>query len=113
MKTRTNIILTLAGLLILITSFGSIFARSSAPAAGADVWNKIGVVSVRKVFTNCKRNEKFRAESKIEQEKAIAELQQLRAEIKAAEAGLETLKPGTKDTLTLPKSSRNKGHFCR
>lgn len=110
MKFKVIIISSLIGLLILICGISTVTARSTAsPAAAAsDVWSRIGVISIRKVFQNCKRNGKFRAESKVEQDKAIAELQQLRAEIKAAEAGLETLKPGTKDYLDLAQSLAQK-----
>ena len=46
------------------------------PAATA--MNKIGIISVRKIFQSCKRNEKYRLQAKAEQEKAVEELQQLR-----------------------------------
>ena len=110
MKLKVIIISSLIGSLVLIFSFNVFASRgiTTTSAAASDIWSRIGVVSIRKVFTNCKRNEIFRAESKVEQEKAIAELQQLRAEIKAAEAGLETLKAGTKDYLDLTQSLAQK-----
>jgi len=89
---------------LLITAFACSvffqdgFAISKTKAAEASS-SKIGAVSIRKLFMECKKNAKYREQAKAEQDKAIEELQQLRAEIKAAEAALETLKPGSKDYL--------------
>jgi len=69
---------------------------------------KIGLVSIRRIFLNCKRNVKYREQTKLEQDKAISELQQLRDEINAAEAGLKTRKQGTKDYLDLAQELAQK-----
>jgi Skp family chaperone for outer membrane proteins len=65
--------------------------------------SKIGVVSVRKVFENCKRNAKYREEAKAEQDKIIADLEKMKADIDAGKAGLKTRKEGSNDYMALVK----------
>jgi len=62
--------------------------------------SKIGVVSIRKVFLECKANAKFRADFLTEQSKINAEMEALSNETKALEAGLRALIPGSPDHLT-------------
>ena len=109
MKVKTIILICIIGAIIL--SFG--FAQSAVKpkpkeeiAAGGNL--KIGLVSIRKIFLNCKQNVKYREQTKLEQDKAISELQQLRDEINAAEAGLKTRKQGTKDYLDLAQELAQK-----
>lgn len=64
---------------------------------------KIGVVSIRRIFQDCKRNVRYRQEATAEQDKIVAELDKLRKEIEAEEAGLRTLKAGSSDYLELMK----------
>ncbi|MHC4913002.1 MAG: OmpH/Skp family outer membrane protein [Planctomycetota bacterium] len=64
---------------------------------------KIGVVSIRQIFQDCKRNVKYRQEATVEQEKIVAELEKLTREIEAEEAGLKALKAGSSDHLELMK----------
>ena len=61
--------------------------------------SKTGVVSVRKVFRDSKRNAKYRADVMAEQNKVRAEMEKLSKEIEAQEAGLKTLKRGSVDYL--------------
>ena len=65
----------------------------SRPAA------KIGIVSVRKVFRDCQLNVKYRSNALAEQSRLKAEEDKLDAAIKADEAGLAVLKPGSADHL--------------
>jgi Skp family chaperone for outer membrane proteins len=109
MKAKVIVIASAICLLVLLAGSGTGAAKSKAkdePIGG--FMSRIGVVSVRNIFQNCKRNEKYRQQSKADQEKAIEELQQLRADIKATEAGLETRKPGTKDYLDLAQEIAQK-----
>ena len=69
---------------------------------------KIGIVSVKKIFQNCQRNIKYREEARAEQDRILVELQQLDAEIRAAETGLETRKPESADYLQLAKELAQK-----
>jgi Skp family chaperone for outer membrane proteins len=58
---------------------------------------KIGVVSVRKIFQDCKRNVKYRQELSAERDKMAAELEKISKEIDADKASLKTLKQDSTD----------------
>ncbi len=64
---------------------------------------KIGVVSIRKIFQDCKRSVGYREEAAAEQNKIIAELEKLSKEIDAEKAGLKTLKEDSSDYMTRAK----------
>jgi Skp family chaperone for outer membrane proteins len=64
---------------------------------------KIGVVSVRRIFQDCKRMAKYRQEFTAEGDKMEAELDKLTQEIKADKSGLKTLKSGSLDYLSTVK----------
>ena len=74
-------------------------SETKAAAAGA----KIGVVSIRKIFQDCKKNARYREETAAEQNKVISELERLSKEIEAEKAGLATLKAGSSDHTALVK----------
>jgi len=61
--------------------------------------SKIGIVSVRKAFRNCKRNSKYAEQANVEQVKIKAEEERLSKEIEAQEAGLKAIKSGSSDYL--------------
>ena len=61
---------------------------------------KIGVVSVRKIFQDCKRNTKYRQEMSVERDKLEAELESLSKDIDASKSKLKMLKPGSADYLS-------------
>jgi len=63
----------------------------------------IGVVSVEKIFQDCKRSVKYREETIAERDRVNAELGKLKAEIDAGKEGLRTLKVGSSDYMTLMK----------
>jgi Skp family chaperone for outer membrane proteins len=65
---------------------------------------KIGVVSVRKVFQDCKRNTKYRQEMTAERDKIEAELDSLSKDIDASKSKLKMLKQGSADYLSGMKS---------
>jgi len=91
-----------AGLILLIV-FGLGHQYSRAAPKGQTGGIKIGVVSVRRIFENCKRNAKYRQQAATEQNKVIAELEKLSKEIEAQQAGLRVLKPGSSDHLAQMK----------
>ena len=64
---------------------------------------KIGIISVQKIFQDCKRSVKYREEAMAEWDRANAELGKLRAEIDAGKEGLKTLKAGSSDYMVLMK----------
>jgi len=69
-------------------------------AWAADKCPKIGVVSVRKIFQDCKRNTKYRQEMTAERDKLEAELESLSKDIDASKSKLKMLKPGSADYLS-------------
>lgn len=95
MKIRTAVIL---GCLIGI-AFLSIGYDCSRAEPKAEDRLKVGVVSVRTIFRECKRNINYRQQAMTEYSKAIAELEKLSKELEADEAGLKTLKQGSSDYL--------------
>jgi Skp family chaperone for outer membrane proteins len=64
---------------------------------------KIGVVSIRRIFQDCKRNVKHRQELAAERDKLETELEKLTKEIDLEKTGLKTLKPGSPDYLSAMK----------
>lgn len=62
-----------------------------------------GVVSIRKIFRECKRSAKYRQDSNAERQKIDAELTRLDSEIKAQRAALKTLKIGSESYLAQTK----------
>ncbi len=64
---------------------------------------KAGIVSIRKIFRDCKRSAKYREESNAERQKIDAELTKLDNEIKAQQAGLKTLKIGSENYMAQVK----------
>lgn len=71
-------------------------------AAGGDTL-KVGVVSIRKIFQDCKRNAKYRDQVVAEQGRIAAELDRLSREIEAEKDGLKALREGSDDYLALMK----------
>ena len=63
----------------------------------------IGVVSVQKIFQDCKRSVKYREDAITERDRVNAELGKLKAEIDDGKQGFRTLKVGSSDHMTLMK----------
>jgi Skp family chaperone for outer membrane proteins len=61
---------------------------------------KIGIVSVRKIFQDCKRNTKYRKDMTAERDKLEAELESLSKDIDASKSKLKMLKLGSADYLS-------------
>jgi Skp family chaperone for outer membrane proteins len=64
---------------------------------------KAAVVSIRKIFQECKRGVSYREEAIAEQDRVIAELERLSKEIEAEKAGLKTLKENSSDYMASAK----------
>jgi Skp family chaperone for outer membrane proteins len=103
MKIKTIVLVCLAVSAALLMTDGFSWAGSKGTpatricafgnpkiASGRGV--KIGVVSVLKIFQNCKGNEQYRQSAVAERARDEAELEKLSKEIEAEEAGLRTLK---------------------
>ncbi|MHC4641966.1 MAG: OmpH family outer membrane protein [Planctomycetota bacterium] len=63
----------------------------------------MGVVSIRKIFRNCKKTAQYREATNAERQKLSAELVKLDNEIKAQREGLKTLKIGSENHLAQVK----------
>ncbi len=101
MKIKTMILSCLIGGFILFMSYE--YSRAGSKASKPS--SKVGVVSIRKIFQDSKRNAKYMGEAMAEQRKIIAELEKLEAEVEAVKAGLKTLKTGSKDHLMQMKEA--------
>jgi Skp family chaperone for outer membrane proteins len=64
---------------------------------------KIAVVSIRKIFQDCKRSVSYREEANAEQNEIITELEKLSKEIETERAGLKTLKEDSSDYMARAK----------
>jgi Skp family chaperone for outer membrane proteins len=64
---------------------------------------KTGIISMRKIFQDCKRNIKYRETTTAEQDQIMAELEKLSKEIEVEKLGLRTLKTDSEDYLTAVK----------
>ncbi len=62
-----------------------------------------GVLSIRKIFRECKKSAKYRQETNAERQRIEAELNKLDSEIKAQQAGLKTLKRGSENYMVQVK----------
>jgi Skp family chaperone for outer membrane proteins len=79
-------------------AFGNPDYSQTRPGAATQS-SKIGVVSVQRVFQECKRSARYNAEVLAEQSRTNAELQRLSKEVEASKAGLNAFKRGSSDYL--------------
>lgn len=107
MKIKTIIFVLLAGVAVLTVPMlwaeegrANSQADKPAPQTADRPSVKIGVVSVRRLFQNSKKNAVYMEQAGAEQSKIIAELEKLSREIEAERAGLKVLKEGSSDYLT-------------
>jgi len=95
MKAKTVTLVCLTSFVVLIVAFNHSWAKADSKTEPEGC--KIGVVSIRLVFEGCKKNTEYRAKAEAQQNTIVSELKKLDAEIKAGQAGLETLKPDSSD----------------
>ena len=93
MKIKAIVLSCLIGAVVLFMGYGYSRAESKADVTGS----KMGVVSVQRIFLECKMSNKFEEETAAERNKAVLDLQRLSKEIEAEEAGLKALKAGSSD----------------
>ena len=98
MKTKVAILCCLACVVILFAGYQINMANAATPVRSEGL--KIGFVSIRTVFEQCQSNVKHQQQAMAEREKLEAELNKIRAEIEAAEAGLKTLKPDSDEYIS-------------
>lgn len=99
MKAKAVLFICVMSAVVLLMAYQHSQAGSESEAVGP----KVGVVSIRRIFQDCKRNAKYREEAGVEQDKIVAELDKLRKEIEAEEVGLKALKVGSSDYMELMK----------
>jgi Skp family chaperone for outer membrane proteins len=100
MRAKVVLLSCLAVIVVVFTGY----QRGRAAPADDGARPKIGVVDIRQIFQDCKRNVKYRDEATAEQQKIITELDRLKKEIEAEEAGLKALKAGSSDYLDQMKA---------
>ena len=97
MKTKIMILTCLACIVFFVLGYEKNPAEAATPVKSSV---KVGVISVRDVFGKCQRNIKYQQDAAAEREKLEAELNKIKAEIEAAEAGLKTLKPDSDEYMS-------------
>lgn len=95
MKTRTVVLGGLVGAVVLFLGYGFSFAGAEGNTSNS----KIGIVSIRDIFRDCKANAGYRDKALVEQNAKNAEMDALQKKIAADEAGLRALKPGSSDYM--------------
>jgi Skp family chaperone for outer membrane proteins len=100
MRVRAIFLSSLIGAVVLFMGY----QHSRAASASDRAQPRIGVVGIRQIFQDCKRNVRYRQEATAEQDKIIAELDKLKKEIEVEEAGLKALKAGSSDYLDIMKA---------
>jgi Skp family chaperone for outer membrane proteins len=104
MKFKTSLLVLLIGVfLVLSAGYEHGFAQPGGSGSG-----KIGVISVRQIFEQSKKNADYREQTGKEQQAIVADLEQLQAEIESSKARLNTLKPGSEDYLNAMKELMEK-----
>ena len=101
MKIKVIILSCLVAAIFLFIGYERSLAISTSESGKINL--KVGTVSVLRILKDCKGNAKFKEEATIEQNKMVAELDKLKAEFEAEEAGLRTLKNGSNDYMTQVK----------
>ena len=100
MKFKTTIVLCcLSALLVLAMGH-----QSPAQQDSVAPWNRIGVVSVMKVLQLSQKNTEHHKKVNAEKNERRAELEKRVQDLKADEASLKTMRPGSEDHLTQYRS---------
>ena len=97
MKLKSIIVMVLV---IVMSGFIVNAWAEKAASSGDNKCLKIGVVSVRKIFQDCRRNVKYKQEITAERDKLEAELENLSKQIDVGKSSLKMLKPGSADYLS-------------
>lgn len=99
MKARTVVLGCLTCMVVLLLGYEYSLAQPKPNTPSS----RIGVLSIRKIFRNCKANNRYMEKMVAEKNKTDVEEDKLSKEISAQEAGLKTLVPGTNDHLAQAK----------
>ena len=85
--------------MVFVIAISGLVVSTGAEKAADNKCLKIGVVSVRKIFQDCKRNARYKQDITAERDKMEAELDTLSKQIEISKNGLKMLKPGSADYL--------------
>ena len=96
MKTGTVLMSGLISAVVLFLTYGYTFAGGS-PGDTPEL--RVGTVSIRDVFRDCKANATYREKAIAEQDKKNAGIDALQKQVEAQEAMLKALKVGSNDYL--------------
>jgi Skp family chaperone for outer membrane proteins len=99
MKTKAVVLCCLIGTIVLFAGYEYSLAKPKTDKAVAN----IGVVDIRKVFRDCKRNAKYGADAMAEEAKWNADVERRSKEIDLQKEGLKALKLGSSDYLAQVK----------
>ena len=99
MKTKTVVLCCLLCIVVLLLGYEYSLAQPKSTTPSSN----IGVVNIRRIFRDCKANNKYVEQTIAEKNKTDAEEDKLTKEISAQEAGLKTLIPGSNDHLAQVK----------
>jgi Skp family chaperone for outer membrane proteins len=98
MKSRVSFIVLVAAAIVFAVTFNHSRAAQTAPAT-----SKMGIVSVQKIFKECKRSAAYRDKVTEERRQMENDLDRLNKEIELDKAGLKALKTDSPDYLALMK----------
>jgi len=104
MRIKTAVLSCLIVIVILTISYDNSWAKSK----GGSSRTSIGVVSIKKIFQDSMRSARFQEQMVAEQDRIVKELEKLKAEIDAEEAGLKTLKIGSDEYMQQVKDVMKK-----
>jgi Skp family chaperone for outer membrane proteins len=90
-------------ILAAVAVTGLVTGAEKAAPAQEEKGLKIAVVSIRKIFQDCKRNAKYRKDLTAERDKLQTELEKLSKEIDLNKTGLKSFKQGSPDYLATMK----------
>ena len=99
MKIRMILLICLICVIVLAMGYQASTAKPKPQSQAGKPSLNIGIVSILKIYQDCKRNGEYRKESAAERNKIEAKLNKLQAEIEAEKAGLQTLKPESDDHM--------------
>ncbi|MFC1677189.1 OmpH family outer membrane protein [Planctomycetota bacterium] len=101
MKIRVMFLSFLVAAVVLLIGYEKTMAKAKTTASNGSL--NIGIVSVQKVFEKCNRNEIYQIQASAERERLVKELEKLKAQIEAEEAGLKTLKSDSAEFMAQTK----------
>jgi Skp family chaperone for outer membrane proteins len=108
MKLKSTVFVVLTTAIIICAAIVAPRPGKAASSSKENKCLKIGVVSVRKIFQDCRRNVRYRQEMTAEGDKMEAELEKLSKEIDLAKTSMKALKPSSSDYSALMKEILDK-----